>query len=88
MLTLGGKLLDFAEKTVTDRQNRCERRESRTDARRRSERRRFSSASDDDGGGFQARCASRAKLDVEDAVVALLQCARDPASLDVAELLR
>jgi hypothetical protein len=28
------------------------------------------------------------KLDVEDAVVALLQCARDPASLDVAELLR
>jgi hypothetical protein len=61
MLTLGGKLLDFAEKTVTDRQNRCERRESRTDARRRSERRRFSSASDDDGGGSAARCASSGK---------------------------
>jgi hypothetical protein len=27
MLTLGGKLLDFAEKAAAHRQNRCERRE-------------------------------------------------------------
>jgi hypothetical protein len=51
------------------------------------------------GGAFPLRATTTAadskrdaravqKLDVEDAVVALLQCARDPASLDVAELLR
>jgi hypothetical protein len=32
MLTFGGKLLDFAENAASHRQNRCERRESRTDA--------------------------------------------------------
>jgi hypothetical protein len=68
---------------------------SRAAVRRRSEPTRLSSGSDDNVGGFPARSAAsgasnqtereqRPKLDVENAVVSILQCALDAASLDVA----